>query len=373
MRVLIATDSTADQRKTLAAVRALGASGADVTVGNDRFPCGPERSRYCRRRLRYPSPSLEPEAFKETLLRTASAQEHDVYLPLSDYTTIAAVALGERLAAGVGTALPPAPAFEVALDKLATHDAARSVGVETPRTWCVERAADLSRITREVRFPCVFKLRRGAGAVGLEFPDSPEALRRHYDNRMGHSDALYDAERPLVQELVPGPVHDACLLFDRGRMVAGYTQLRLAMLPSRGGVGIHNRSTDEPRLLAQARELLESLQWHGPAMVEFRRDDRDGRFRLLEINPRFWGTLDLAIHAGVDFPGLTCRLALGEHPESRRDYRVGLEYRWLLTHAPGYGRERGWRALWSLLRPGPRRLSELRWSDPLPHLGARFG
>lgn len=373
MRVLIATEQTADQRKTLAAVRSLGDRGAVVTVGSDRFPCTPARSRLCAQRLRYPSPVDERAAFAATLRSELARGRYDVLLPLSDYTTIAAVAAQDELRGQIGIAVPPRAGFEIALDKLATRDQALRLGIAVPRTWCIADEDILEQVCREVDFPCVFKLRRGAGAVGLHFPASAAALRECYAAREVTSDPLYDSRRPLVQERVPGPVHDACLLFDRGRVRAAFTQERIAMFPAAGGVGIHNRSTDRPDLLAQAVALLASLDWHGPAMVEFKLDRRDGRFRLLEINPRFWGTLGLAIAAGVDFPWLTCGLARGTVPDSPPTWRSGLEHRWLIPYAFRHAREGRWRDLWPLLRPGRDRVSEWRWSDPLPQLADLFG
>ena len=90
----------------------------------------------------------------------------------------------------------------------------------------------------------------------------------------------------------------------------------------------------------------------------------------MEINPRFWGTLDLSILAGVDFPLLTCRMALEGDVESVYDYRVGLRYRWTFPDGVRYAMasDRPGRALWEFLRPERSSRSEQRVSDPLPGL-----
>ena len=121
-----------------------------------------------------------------------------------------------------------------------------------------------------------------------------------------------------------------------------------------------------------AERLLRALGWYGVAMVEFRRDPRDGRYKLIEVNHRFWGSLQLAVVSGVDFPALLCRLALGEEPGPVPDYPAGVQCRWLfpgdLMHfLSNPDRMR--------LEPGFFRFSgpELHydvgsWSDPLPVL-----
>ena len=79
-----------------------------------------------------------------------------------------------------------------------------------------------------------------------------------------------------------------------------------------------------------ARTLLEKIGWFGVAMVEFKVDPRDGLAKLMEINPRFWGSLALAIQAGVNFPLLLHKMAMGVHFDPVETYRPGVVCRWLL-------------------------------------------
>ena len=76
--------------------------------------------------------------------------------------------------------------------------------------------------------------------------------------------------------------------------------------------------------------LLNALDWFGVAMVEFKLDPRDGIPKLMEVNPRFWGSLALSIEAGVNFPYLLYRMSLGERFKPVHDYEIGKRVRWLL-------------------------------------------
>jgi predicted ATP-grasp superfamily ATP-dependent carboligase len=369
MRVLIATDSAADQRKTLAAVRSLGQRGCEVIVGCDGGLCAPAWSRYCRRRVVYPAPHGAADGFVDAVHGLVREDAFDVLLPLSDHTTVQVSLHAHTLAREVGLCVPSSAALARAHDKAELLALARELGIAVPWTRCLEREEDLGRVAGEVEYPCVFKLRRGAGGVGLRFPSSEGELVACYRALRPLKDPVYDTRRPLVQELVPGSIHDACLLFEQGRVRAAMTQQRILMYPSRGGVGIHDVTTDEPELRDQAVALLEALQWHGPAMVEFLRDERDGRYKLMEINGRYWGTLDLAIRAGMDFPWLACRLATGGQVRLQTGYTKGLEYRWLIPFGLLYAREvRDLRRWWRFVRPRRARESELRATDPAPHL-----
>ena len=76
--------------------------------------------------------------------------------------------------------------------------------------------------------------------------------------------------------------------------------------------------------------MLGPIGWHGVAMMEYKQDRRTGEFVLMEVNGRFWGSLQLAVDAGVDFPFLACQLARGVPPEAPRAVRLGVKNRWLL-------------------------------------------
>lgn len=368
MRVLVATSSTADDRKTIAAVRALGAAGCNVVVGADRRWPAPRFSRFCQGAVKYPDPAIDMHAFQVRLADILEYDQFDVFLPLCDYTTVAAIRQVHQLQGLTAVAVPGEHARELSQDKLEILRLAERLGIPVPATWPVDSGAGLERVASELDYPCVLKLRRGAAAVGLKFPASPEELLAGLDDRLPFSDAVFDGTALLVQEYVPGDTHDVCALFRDGEPKALLTQRRLKMYPPNGGIGIYNETTDDPEIKELASVLLRELRWHGPAQVEFRRD-KGGTPKLIEVNPRFWGTLDLAIRAGINFPLLTCKLAADGDVDPVFEYRVGLKYRWPIPY--------GFRSVWR----GPRRfgamadfflpranvISDFRPLDPLPN------
>ena len=84
----------------------------------------------------------------------------------------------------------------------------------------------------------------------------------------------------------------------------------------------------DPELVGPGLRLLELLDWRGVAMIECKRQLSTGRFVVMEVNGRFWGSLQLAVDAGVDFPTLLVRCAVGEPVVAERDYRIGVRSRW---------------------------------------------
>ena len=112
----------------------------------------------------------------------------------------------------------------------------------------------------------------------------------------------------MLQERIRRPRHRCVRLLSRGRAVALFSHRRLRERPPWGGVSVLSESIALcPDARDYAHSLLDDLGWHGVAMVEFKRDARDGVPKLMEINGRFWGSLQLAIDAGVDFPGAAGR------------------------------------------------------------------
>jgi predicted ATP-grasp superfamily ATP-dependent carboligase len=368
MRALVVTTHSMLERKTLCVVRSLAAKGVRVSVGADNRLCEAFYSRFCSRRVTLPHPSQGLDAFAESLLRHLERHEYDVLLPMCDYTTIASSLHREALEARVCVPVPDYETLMVSRDKLETLTIAREIGIEVPETYCIRERSDLEALAGAIDYPCVFKLRRGVAGAGLRFPDSSQALMRCYDSLPAASDMVLDYASPIIQEYIPGEVHDVCLLFKDGEPRAALTQRRIRMYPSSGGVGILNETTDEPELMDRAVRLLRALGWHGPAQVEFKIDSRDGLPKLMEVNGRYWGTLDLAIRAGIDFPLMACRMAIDGDVEPVARYDVGVRAGWAFPLGLLYAMETpgGWRALWEIHRSqsGEARLL----TDPLPAL-----
>ncbi len=190
----------------------------------------------------------------------------------------------------------------------------------------------------------------------------------------------------LLQERVVGPGVGVFLLVHEGRALARFAHRRIREKPPSGGVSVYRESIPVPAGLGDSSlALLRSFNWSGVAMVEYKLDAATGVPFLMEINGRFWGSLQLAVDAGVDFPAMLVDTALGRIPSPVTSYRTGVRSRWwmgdvdhllarfrrsavelaLPPGAPGKGR-----ALLDFLRlwwPGDR-AEIFRWNDPRPQV-----
>ncbi|MCC7416172.1 MAG: ATP-grasp domain-containing protein [Acidobacteria bacterium] len=322
-----------DERPALAITRSLGRRGIDVIVGEARAASLASSSRYCREHVQYPSPYDEPEAFARFLCDLVQRRRIDVVLPVTDVTTHAVAAYRERLARHTSCAVPSLGAFELAADKGWLAAAAAASGISVPRTEIVADASALPGVLPRLTYPVVVKparsrirtaggwIRASVAHVGDEqtlrrlFRDSPH-LQRH---------------PTLIQERVIGPGTGVFLLCDRGRVLTAFAHRRLREKPPSGGASVLSESIAvDPALRAQAERLLAPLGWHGVAMLEYKRDRDSGRAYLMEMNGRFWGSLQLAVDAGVDFPYLAWQLARARIGALPAVYRIGVRSRWLL-------------------------------------------
>ena len=312
-------------RKVLSAARALGRQGVRVITCDSTRLVPAAWSRYVERHFVLPAPTLDPAGFVTGVAEVAAREPGLVCMPQEDPTVAILSAARDRLA-GVVLPLPAHAAIEVALDKQATGERARALGIPVPRTVLPAGPHDLDG-ARALAFPVVVKPRRGWGSQGVTVVERVDELEPAY----GRVHAAFP--RPLVQERIPGEgdAHGVSCLFNAaGTLRAAFVHRRLREYPLSGGPSTLRVSAERPDLVEQSVRLLASLGWSGFAMTEWKTDPRDGVARLLEINPRFVGSLELAIQSGVDFPSLLYSVATTGDCAETRSYRVGQLCRWLL-------------------------------------------
>jgi predicted ATP-grasp superfamily ATP-dependent carboligase len=385
MARILVTDG--DSRSALAATRSLGRRGHEVFTAATRATSLAGVSRHSRATLVYPDPATDSAGFVRTIAGFAAREKLDLVIPMTEITTLLLTGDRDKLPAGCRVPFPEQALVDRASDKAAVMALATECGVPIPKTTVVANVAEARAAAPALTWPTVIKparsrVRVNAGwlSTGVEYAaDAADLVRR--------LEALDPAAFPiLLQERIAGPGVGVFACYDRGEPVASFAHRRLREKPPSGGVSVLRESAPlDPAAADHAHRLLRALGWHGVAMVEFKQDSRDGSLRLMEINARFWGSLQLAIDAGVDFPALLADLGLGRAVAPVPGYAQGVRSRWLwgdfdvllsllfrprarLDLPPNYpGRLR---SLWEFLKfwsPGLNYEVE-RWDDPKPGL-----
>lgn len=361
-------------RKTLAAVRALGRRGVQVTVGESTYLAPALFSRYCHCRVRTPSPVLQPSQYLDFLETYLKRHPHHVLMPMEEDTLLLLARNRERFQNI--TSLPCADHHHLlfARDKLKVLRRAEDLDIPIPRTFEIDNMAEAKPLSKQLEYPVVVKPRVGSGSAGVEYVEEPAQLPAALDR------VFRSGQSPLVQERLPseGAGIGASFLLDQNHQVrASFIHRRLREYPVQGGPSTLRQSIIHEQARRDGARLLESLRLVGVGMVEFKIDSRDGTAKLLEVNPRFWGSLALAVNTGVNFPYLLTLMALGLDFPAVHTYRLGHLCRWLL---PGdilhfLQNPNRWRLKPSFFQFRRPNLSYdiIDMDDPLPILGTFLG
>ena len=286
--------------KTLAVVRSLGRSGHRVTVMDDTGRALSSFSKYCNGFVRTGSPSRDPLVFLDRLRSVIAQRKIDLVIPMDDAEIDLLQSQWTTIGYNCALAAPSLESYGVARDKLQTVRLAERLNLRIPRSFEVSDRDCIMRIPEAVGLPAIIKPRRGSGSRGFRFIESKKCLELV-------ASSIGDHDELLAQEFIPsaGGIGVSLLMKD-GAVRASFTHRRLLEFPDTGGPSLVRESCHNQIAESGARELLETLKWNGVAMVEFRLDSRTGKPVLMEINPRFWGSLPLAIACGIDFPKLLC-------------------------------------------------------------------
>lgn len=328
MRVLI-TDS--DTRPALAAIRALGRRGVHVIAAAASHPSLGGVSRYASACERYQDPMHDASGFVSSIIEIADRCKADVLLPITEITTLLVAEHQHSLPSRCRVPFGDLTAVTTAADKARVIRLAETLGVPTPQTIVLTAPKDLRVDALALPFPLVVKPARSRVRIGDAWVSTGVAYARTAAELEQSLQRLPDQVYPvLLQERIEGPGVGVFSCFADGKPAAWFSHRRLREKPPSGGVSVLCESAPlDPDAVKHASRLLAALAWRGVAMVEFKQDSRDGALRLMEINGRFWGSLQLAIDAGVDFPSLAVAVACGEPLPDPPQYRIGVRSRWL--------------------------------------------
>ncbi len=364
-----------EQRAALATVRSLGRAGYRCLVGSTSGRSLAGASRYAAREAMVPDPGATPTAHSDAIRDLVVEEGVELVIPISEPSILSLLPERDRIPAAIP--FPSLATFQAICDKGRVLREAVEVGIGVPGQ--VElRSADEGR-ELELDFPLVLKPGRSVytapdgtrAKVGVRWARSRAELRAALE---AYPAAAYPL---LVQEAIEGPGVGVFVLLHEDRLLARFSHRRLREKPPSGGVSVLRQSEPmDTALLDRSLALLERFGWSGVAMVEYKVDRRTGEAHLMEINGRLWGSLQLAIDAGVDFPRLLADVSFGVPVEPVDDYQF-TRSRWFwgdVDHLLAVWRDERARSsekarsLGGWLRsfgPGSR-CEVFRWTDPRP-------
>ena len=321
-----------NERSALACTRSLGRRGVRVHVAESTERSLAGESRYCHATVRYSSPQGNSEDCFNEIVEYMEMHDIRVLFPITDVSTHLVLSRRERLA---GRCLPCSSfeMYESISDKGNLVDVAGNLGIPVPNSYHIDPLQNDPRLPpANLIYPAVLKPTRSRIASGSGYIETSVTVVTSPSDYV-HKVDLHDWFRKypfLAQEYIPGYGQGVSTYCKDGSPRALFAHRRLREKPPEGGVSVLSESIPITEDLRKySIRLMSAFDWHGPAMIEYR-IAQDGTPYLMEINARFWGSIALAIQAGVDFPYIAYRDALGRDIGEISDYRVGLRNRWLL-------------------------------------------
>jgi predicted ATP-grasp superfamily ATP-dependent carboligase len=325
----IITDT--QDRISLSVIRSLGEKGVYVTGVGDkqkhvlsrRGNIG-ARSKYCKNHLLLPSPHKNPKIFLSELLKLS--KNHDVLIPI---TTISVDFISKHLDLFRPHIKIPIPEYKTiyqARNKELLLKLAIANKIPVPKTYFIKSLSEVKEVAKEIKYPAVVKARDeiGLGDIRYTIVNHEKELVSKYLQMHKLQDF------PLIQEHIKGQGVGFFALFNKNLDPrAVFCHKRIREIPITGGPSSFCESIRDERITDYGIKLLKALNWFGVAMVEFKIDSKDNKPKLMEVNPRFWGSLPLAVASGVNFPWLLTKLAVNGDIEPVLSYKEGVKLRFL--------------------------------------------
>lgn len=312
-----------DVRSFLSVVRSLAGQGLRVDVIAEDRSSPALRSRHIARQLALPPYGLDPESWVAAMQKIVQQGHYDLVIPCDD-RTILPLMQHRGVFGDTRIALPNNRAYDIFYDKQATRALAEELNVPIAPGRPVRTGDTAEGLVDEFGLPVVIKPCRSYTLDRLANRGQVHICT----TRNQLASVLAACPEPaavLAEGFFEGRGVGVSVLADHGETLLAFQHGRLNESAS-GGSSYRESMACDPALLDAVRTLSEAAELHGVAMFEFRQD-ADGGFILVEVNARFWGSLPLAIAAGVDFPAALYGLLVDGKRPADTGYTAGMRAR----------------------------------------------
>jgi protein-tyrosine-phosphatase/predicted ATP-grasp superfamily ATP-dependent carboligase len=306
-----------DNRSFLTVIRSLGRRGLEVHVAWAPRDDPALDSRYIAR-VHDLSPYAEDGTWKAELCRLMQQERFDLVIPTNEPSLLPLQLHRSELEPFGRIALLADRAYPIALDKVASYELAQELGIPVPRQIAVHDPSDAEWLISALGSPVVLKPHSSFSVENLVHRRS---VRKAYSAAEVRAtlDAMLPEGAVTAQQHFVGRGIGVGLLAERGQILFAYQYERIHEQVRGGDSSLRRSVPVDPALRDAASRLMHALDYTGVAMLEFRSNPATGDWIFVEINPRFWGSLPLAVAAGADFPWYLYQLLV----ESNRDVPQG--------------------------------------------------
>lgn len=321
-------------RSSYAALRNLDKHGVSVCVSDSNRVGMCQWSRLKDGFEIYPSYYANEDKFISSIVKICETKTIRLIMPSHNETEILA-RHRSRLPAAATALLPDEAHCALFNNKARAYELAKSVGVPVPARIDYKDPGQIEALLVSARIEkSVIKMLTGNSSKGVHYAETPQAAQALVEKLIAENSLQAD-RYPQIEERVSGEGWGCSVLYWRGEKVASFTHHRLREKVSTGGTSTLRESARHEGLEVAAKKIFDAVGWHGLAMCEFKVCPETGHYWFIEVNPRMWGSIPLAISAGVEFPYLAWLCATSGIDAARKYHleaivKIPWRGRWLL-------------------------------------------
>ena len=284
-------------------------------------------SRYVHKNIIDKSSKENPKRKVELALREVKRVEYTLVVACTDYTAEHLSLRKDEFEEYTKTSVVDKDKFYLAFDKLKTMQICMENDLPCPKTYLNCSSAD-DVLSKGPEYPVIVKPQSGYGAIGFHKFDDEAALRKYLE------DHKEDIPHLVIQEYIPQTsLQYECAMFidDNNEVKSAMVFEKNRWFPVHGGSSTLNTSVRDAQISSDCSKLLQLINWRGPADIDLIRDPRDGKAKIMEINPRMSGSTKIVFLSGVNMAKQLLQRAKGEEVTAYPYYLSGVRLRCLYT------------------------------------------
>ncbi|MBW4936381.1 carboxylate--amine ligase [Marinobacter sp. F4206] len=318
------------RENTLSVTRSLGKKGVSVYVMAPRS-CAAHYSRYCKGSWIVPEGTIEEDFYQQQLIANdiPPCLENAVLFTCSDRAITFVAHFHNALNKHFDLGITPPDLHSSLLDKQETLSMAKEAGCDIPAYWHIETLSDIDEHLESITFPVLIK------------PIHSHKFEHEFGVKLllveNKGDLISQAKRVLSADIsfmlcehIPGP--DSLLssyytyMDDNAKEYFSFTKRIIRRSPKNFGRGSLHATEWLPETAEAGRRFFRGINFRGLGNVEFKRDLRDGKLKIIECNARFTAAQEQVFQSGVDIAGLIYRHLTGQQCPEFEGYREHLYY-----------------------------------------------
>lgn len=307
----------------LGIARSLGKLGIPVYLVYDKSLCVTRFSRYVKKFIKAPKGTTsylidheKEDEFLKFFMNLEDNLTGHILVPTNDAVVHILSKHKKTLERRYKVSVPELNIVNFAYNKRLTYAIAKENNIPVPYTIYPENLKEMSELSPDISFPVIIK-----GTIGHRFfkKIGVAAIKANSQRELIQAyikcSSIIDPQEIMIQEVIPGSsnqVYSFCSFFRDKKLIGLWTGRKIREHPSSFGVATVAESIYIPELVELGLALLKAMDYYGISEIEFKKDPRDGKFKLIEMNPRIWLWVSLATYSGVNLPYLLYKDIIGE-------------------------------------------------------------